>query len=211
MKKIILASASPRRHELLNLLTIQHEVIPCNEDEQKITNFNNKKFDDGDVHKHGYHEKQVINVAYQKANCVARLLPEKEKKDSLIIGADTIVVLEDEIIGKPKTTQEAIQMLEELTGNVHLVYTGLCVLEPETNHVLTGVEITEVSMIECSKEEIESYVKAEYVLDKAGGYAIQGIGAFMIDYVKGCFYNVMGLPLSKLVTMLKKMGFELFK
>ena len=208
MKKIILASASHRRHELLNLLGIEHEVIPCKEDEKQIQVEEKSKPDMKQEITPKTIEQMILELAYQKASCVSKILPAKKKNDTLVIGADTIVVLENEIIGKPKSKKEAVSMLQKLLGNIHEVYTGLCILDLNADKILSAVEITTVSMIEWPLEQIEAYINVENVLDKAGGYAIQGKGAAMIDRVEGCYYNVMGLPLSRLVIMLDKLEFN---
>ena len=208
MKKIILASASPRRHELLDLLGIEHEVIPCKEDEKQLRVVEKSKPEMKQKITPKTIEQLVLESAYQKASCVAKILPANKKKNTLVIGADTIVVLDDEIIGKPKSKKEAISMLQKLLGNIHEVYTGLCVIDLNDDKILSAVEKTAVSMKVWPIEKIEAYIEAENVLDKAGGYAIQGKGAAMIDRVEGCYYNVMGLPLSRLVIMLEKLEYN---
>jgi len=195
MKKIILASGSPRRHELINLIGIQHEVIPCKEEEKELRSSRTI-------------EEVLLEVAYQKILCVEASLPDEKKANSLIIGADTTVVLRGEVIGKPKNRDEAIAMLKKILGNIHEVYTGICILDTNTKRLVSGVEKTLVSMVALSDEKIATYVDNEFVIDKAGAYAIQGIGAALIDRIEGCFYNVMGLPLNRLVTMLTSLGFE---
>ncbi len=206
MKNIILASASPRRHELLDLLGIKHEVIPCLEEEKNF-NSSKKKETSGDKQITTIEEK-VLQVAYQKVSCVGKSLPPEKKSNSLIIGADTIVVIDDEIIGKPTDKADAINMLKKILGKTHEVYTGICIYDSHKDKMLTAVERTLVSMIEWSEEKIIAYINAESVLDKAGAYAIQGKGAALIDKIEGCFYNVMGLPLSRLVTMLDKLEYN---
>lgn len=195
MKKIILASNSPRRHELINLIGIPHEVIPCKKKEKEL-----------DATK--TIEEVLLEVAYQKILCVEASLSEEKRSNSLIIGADTTVVLRGEIIGKPEDKEEAKIMLKKILGNIHEVYTGICILDTSTQRVVSGVEKTLVSMIALPDEKIANYVENEYVIDKAGGYAIQGIGAALIDRIEGCFYNVMGLPLSRLVRMLESQGYD---
>ncbi|MHA1126240.1 MAG: Maf family protein [Candidatus Heimdallarchaeota archaeon] len=201
MKQIVLASGSPRRHELLSLLGIEHEVIPCNSQEESI---NNDKVDGKQLSI----EEQILKVAYQKAKCVADNLEGEKYTNALVIGADTIVVLGNEIIGKPKTELEAKEMLQKLTGQTHIVFTGLCIIDKSNEKILSEVDKTLVSMIDWDDEKIEAYITAEYVMDKAGAYAIQGKGAAMIDKIEGCFYNVMGLPLSRIVSMLEKTDFQ---
>jgi septum formation protein len=199
MKQIILASGSPRRHELLELLEISHIVIPCNENEKQVKN--NQSFDQKLI------EEQLINVAIQKALCVEKTLEESQKK-GLIIGADTIVVLDNEIIGKPKSKEDALVMLQKIMGKTHLVFTGLCVLDIITGSIYTGTEKTSVSMVDVPISKIKAYIEAENILDKAGSYAVQGKGAAFIDRIEGCYYNVMGLPLSKLILLLHEAGYN---
>ena len=206
MKKVILASSSPRRHELLALLGIEHQVIPCKMEEEKITN-NTKQ--EKSTKKEITIEEKVINLAYQKVVCIQRTLGVNE--DTIIIGADTIVLFKDEIIGKPRSKEEALEMLTKLSGNIHQVYTGLCVYDYSTDKIHTGIEKTNVSMCLWNEERLRNYIEAENVLDKAGAYAIQGIGAAMIDCIDGCFYNVMGLPLSRLVKMLDELDYNYLK
>lgn len=208
MKKIILASASPRRHELLDLLGIEHEVIPCKEDEKQLRVVEKSKTEMKQKITPKTIEQMVLESAYQKASCVVKILPANKKKNTLVIGADTIVFLDDKIIGKPKSKKEAKSMLQKLLGNIHVVYTGVCIIDLNADKILSAVERTAVSMLEWPIEKIEAYIEVENVLDKAGGYAIQGKGAAMINKVEGCYYNVMGLPLSRLVTMLDKLEYS---
>jgi len=208
MKKIILASASPRRHELLDLLGIEHEVIPCKEDEKQLRVVEKSKTEMKQKITPKTIEQMVLESAYQKASCVVKILPANKKKNTLVIGADTIVFLDDKIIGKPKSKKEAKSMLQKLLGNIHVVYTGVCIIDLNADKILSAVERTAVSMLEWPIEKIEAYIEVENVLDKAGGYAIQGKGAAMINKVEGCYYNVMGLPLSRLVTMLDKLEYN---
>ncbi len=209
MKEIILASASPRRHELLTLIGIPHIVIPCKEEEGQVTN--NASKSSASEKKQETIEESILQVACQKALCVAKTLSPAKKKSALILGADTIVVLNDEIIGKPSSLEDAFEMLKRLTGNVHEVYTGLCLYDLEVDRLYSGVEKTLVSMISCSDSRIQAYIASEHILDKAGAYAVQGIGAALIDHIDGCFYNVMGLPLSRLTNILDEIGYPFLK
>lgn len=205
MKEIILASASPRRHELLTLIGISHTVIPCKEKEGQVKN-NSTLSSDSDT-KQQTIEESILQVACQKAMCVAKTLSPSKKKASLVLGADTIVVLDDAIIGKPSSLEDAVEMLKRLTGNIHEVYTGLCLYDFESDRLFTRVEKTLVSMVSCSESRIRAYIASEHILDKAGAYAVQGIGAALIDRIDGCFYNVMGLPLSRLTNILDEIGY----
>ncbi|NHJ41420.1 MAG: septum formation protein Maf [Asgard group archaeon] len=199
MKQIILASGSPRRHELLELLKIPHIVIPCKEEEDEVNNNQNKTLLSI--------QEQLIEVATKKVLCVEKTL-ERSKKNSLIIGADTIVILDEEIIGKPKSKEDAFKMLKKIVGKTHIVLTGLCVLDVSSSEIFTAIEKTEVSIMDMTDAKIKAYINTENILDKAGSYAIQGIGAAFINNIKGCFYNVMGFPLSKLIVLLKKAGYN---
>lgn len=199
MKQIILASRSPRRHELLDLLDIPHIVIPCKEREEEVNNHQNN----GQV----AIEELLIKVATKKAFCVERTLDKSQNK-SIIISADTIVVFENEIIGKPKSKEDALLMLQKIIGDTHIVFTGLCVLDVLSGNTYTDIEKTKVSMLAITESKIKAYIDAENILDKAGSYAIQGKGAAFIDRIEGCFYNIMGLPLSKLIILLQKAGYN---
>jgi septum formation protein len=208
MKKLILASQSTRRHELLNLLGIPHEVIPCDSSEKKITG---KRVTDSQ----SYNKKEVKKVhqlltavALQKAECVGETLSKAKKQQSFILAADTIVMLKGEILGKPKSLDDAFLMLRKLRGKTHYVYSALCIYDPEKDISVTDIEKTAVHMIKCSDERLKAYIKSESVLDKAGAYALQGKAAFMIDMIEGCYYNVLGLPISKLIMLLDKIGYH---
>ncbi|MBD3190912.1 MAG: septum formation protein Maf [Candidatus Heimdallarchaeota archaeon] len=205
MKQIILASSSPRRHELLNLLEIPHQVLPCKEKEKEIPEDSSKTSIQKDF------KKELIEVAKHKALCVYHSSLLEPDHPSLIISADTIVVLEGEIIGKPDNLDEAKRMLTKLCGKTHQVFTAICILDTQTDQLSCSTEETRVHMIQCSDKLIDSYLAAEQVIDKAGAYAIQGKGAALIDRIEGCYYNVMGLPLSKLISMLSKMGYNYLK
>jgi len=126
--------------------------------------------------------------------------------EGLVVGADTVVVLDERILGKPSCPSEAMDMLGALRGSVHRVLTGLAVVEAGSGRVETDVVETRVQMLEFSDEDLEAYVATGEPLGKAGGYAIQGLGAVLVEEVRGCFYNVVGLPLSRLNTLLKEFG-----
>jgi septum formation protein len=127
-------------------------------------------------------------------------------RDAIIIAADTLVVLGDRIIGKPHTNSEAREMLRALNGKTHLVITGFTVLDTETGKVLSKSVETRVCMRKSTLKEIESYVRTKEPLDKAGGYAIQGRGAVLVERIEGDYSNVVGLPLSALAESLKEFG-----
>jgi septum formation protein len=180
---VILASASPRRYELLKNLGLNFKVIPSHAEES--------------------HEKRVNMEEVVRAN--ARLKGEsvaKEYPDALVISADTIVVLGEHIMGKPKNEQEAFEMLKALSGQTHQVYTGLGLFN--ANRSALDAVCTQVRFRTLSDEEIWAYINTGEPFDKAGGYGIQGQGALLVEGIDGCYYNVVGLPLTRLFTMLKE-------
>jgi septum formation protein len=123
-----------------------------------------------------------------------------------VLGADTIVVCDDEIFGKPADEAHARMMLEHLSGRTHLVITGVALMDAETGEIKSGHEITKVSFAVLTKDEIESYLKTGEHLGKAGAYAIQGKAALFVKGLNGCYSNVVGLPLQRLYRMLTQMG-----
>ncbi len=182
--KIILASKSPRRKQLLELAEIAFEVITEDTEENYPDNL-------------PYTEVPVY-IAQQKANAIAKKHPSRT-----ILAADTIVVLNNEIIGKPTSEKHAIEILQKLSANTHLVITGVVLIHKQQVYTIT--ETTEVHFATLKQTEIEYYIKKYKPFDKAGSYAIQEwIGAHAIQSIKGCFYNVMGLPIQKVCEMLKK-------
>lgn len=185
---VILASASPRRNELLKLIFRDFRVIPS-------------EFDESLVPKDLAPTDHVIHSALMKARDVAETHPE-----SLVIGADTIVVVDDEILGKPANRADAIRMLDMLSGRTHEVYTGVALILEGVER--TGVECTEVDFAALEDEIIVRYVDTGEPLDKAGGYAIQGKGVVLIESIRGCYPNVVGLPLAMLSSLLKEYGVE---
>ncbi len=186
MEPIVLASASPRRVEILNQLGLDFQAIPSN-----ITEVIPKSF--------VAPEDLVIKLALHKASNVASKLGR-----GLVIGADTLVVFGDTIFGKPLNQDEAVKMLATLSGKFHSVYTGIALIQVSTGRIETGFAETKVKFRPVSLEEIQSYVATGEPLDKAGAYGIQGKGGVLVEGIEGCYFNVVGLPLSKLVEMLQK-------
>jgi septum formation protein len=184
MQKIILASQSPRRKELLHLAEIDFDVIVANTDESYPEGLS--------------FEETAIHIAVNKALAVA----EKTDKTQTILAADTIVICNDKIIGKPEDREDAIAILMALAGNTHQVITGVCILnEGEIN---SFADVTKVHFHNLSLVQIIYYVDKYKPYDKAGAYAIQEwIGAVGIKKIEGDFYNVMGLPISRVVDALK--------
>jgi septum formation protein len=190
--RIILASASPRRKELLEQIGVTFEVL-ASTGEEIIT-------------KTIPHE-IVMELAKQKAgSVVSELAPCGE--EVLVIGADTIVAADRRILGKPKDRTHALEMLDLLAGNTHQVYTGVCLIFGTPGNFKTHVfyEKTDVTMYEMSRDEKESYVDTGEPYDKAGGYGIQGKCAIYIKEIKGDYNNVVGLPIARLYQELKTLG-----
>jgi septum formation protein len=186
LPKIVLASSSPRRVKLLKQLGVTFEVVePVGVHEE----------DDG------VPEEVVLRNAQAKADHVASKVDE-----GIVIGADTIVVLGDTIIGKAMTDQEATEMLTALQGRTHRVLTGLAVVDASSKRTETDVVETHVTFQPLTEDEIARYVASGEPLGKAGGYAVQGLGAVIVEEVHGCFYNVVGLPLYKLSMLLETFG-----
>lgn len=186
---IILASASPRRKELLSLVIADYRVIPS-------------RFDESLVPDELAPIDHVKHSSLMKARDVASLHPE-----SLVIGADTIVVINGQILGKPAGESDAARMLGLLSGKTHQVYTGITVI---CNGVeTTDAECTDVVFRELNEELISRYIATQEPMDKAGAYAIQGNGAVLIKSICGCYSNVVGLPIYKLSLMLEQCGLEL--
>ncbi|MHB1127734.1 MAG: Maf family protein [Bacillota bacterium] len=183
---IVLASASPRRQHLLAQLGLDFQVMVSNVEEktrcQQPTGM-------------------VKELALAKATSIAGGLAR-----GLVIGADTIVVLGGQVLGKPSSPSDAAKMLSKLSGCTHHVVTGVAVVDVETLRALVEAEITSVSFRDLSEEEIAGYVASGEPMDKAGGYGIQGLGAVLVKEIHGCYFNVVGLPLARLAQILKLFG-----
>lgn len=183
LKNIILASGSPRRHSLLNSIGLPHIVIPSSVDEVFDPSLSA--------------EQSAVSLAEQKAFDVA-----KRSSFDLIIAADTIVVLKDQLLAKPQSRQEAIDMLEKLSGNTHSVITGVSLVTPD-KHTSFSVT-TKVTFESLTPAEMEAYVDTGSPMDKAGGYGIQDdLGSLFVKHINGDYYNVVGLPLQRLYEELK--------
>lgn len=180
--KIILASASPRRKELLTQIGVKFEIM-ISDKETDIDSSNPIKAC----------EKQAM----QKALDIEEKAALKYKEDYIIIAADTIVALEDTILGKPKDKEDARLMLERISGKKHKVYTAVCVFNSRLKTHKSFVEETAVEVAELSKEDIDFYLSKDEAYDKAGAYAIQGLFSRYIVGIEGDYYNVMGLPVGR--------------
>ncbi len=185
--KLILASASPRRSELLKFLGLDFSVLPSDVPETPLA---------GETQ-----EKHVLRLATEKANALAC-----QHAEAWVIGADTIVYLDGEILGKPSSRPDARQMLAKLSGRVHRVYTGFAVVCLARNVSACEVVESAVSFKDISAAERDWYVHTDEPYDKAGGYALQGSGAFFVREVQGSYTNVIGLPLCEVISMLQRLG-----
>ena len=186
MKKLILASQSPRRKELLEMLNLPFEVIPS--DSKEVIDLSKPI------------EEAIAEVAHQKAKRVA-----EDHADAIVIGSDTVVSIEGKILGKPKDEEDAKCMLRELSGKVHQVITAVAIISSSQEERFSCV--TDVEFFDLSDEEIEEYVASGEPMDKAGAYGIQGLSAKYIEKINGDYFNVVGLPVSRLYIAMKEIGY----
>jgi septum formation protein len=187
--KFILASASPRRRELLASIGLTFEVIPSHVPEVRS--------------EHESPEEYVARLSREKAEAIANLHP-----DDWVIAADTTVLLGEELLEKPLDDADARRMLATIAGRTHIVYTGVTLQNVAHGWCETRLAESEVRMLPLSSEDIVWYVKTGEPLDKAGAYAVQGIGAMFIDSIHGSYTSVVGLPLATLFQMLRKAGLD---
>ena len=191
MKKIILGSGSPRRKELLSQIGVPFEVRVSEKEE---------------IYTQTIPKEIVKELALMKAENVASEIP---AKSTIVIGADTVVVHQDQILGKPKDEQDAFRMIQSLQGDVHQLYTGVAILDFDGNGektVISHAVETRVSVNPMSEEEIWKYVQSKEPMDKAGAYGIQGKFSAFIEKIEGDYFNVVGLPVSYVYQILKQLG-----
>lgn len=189
---IILASESPRRKEILGNTNLKFEVIKSDIDEVILPEESPCQV--------------VMRLAYEKSMDIAY-----NNKNKLIIGADTIVCLDNIILGKPKDKLDAIEMIKKLSGRTHQVITGISLINLDANKKIIDYVVSNVKFKNLSHEDIMDYIQTNESLDKAGAYGIQGYGALLVEEIKGDYFNIVGLPISKLSDLLKKhFGINLF-
>lgn len=188
--EIILASASPRRSELLKQIGLSFRVVVSNTKE---------------CTRETEPAKVVMDLSAQKAASVAALLESKKEAFDLVIGADTVVACDGKILGKPKSTEDACRMLQMLQGRRHEVYTGVCLMNGKTGEKKSFFEETKVVFCAMTEEEIRTYVNTLDPMDKAGSYGIQGFCARYINGIEGDYNNVVGLPVCRLYQEIKTM------
>jgi septum formation protein len=185
--RIVLASRSPRRSELLGRLGLRFEVLPAEIDESYLGN--------------EMPADHAERLAREKAIAVARDHP-----DALVIGSDTIVVIDHDVLGKPKDEREAKEMLGRLSGREHEVYTAVAVVRDR--RIDSGIERVEVTFRPLSAREIDEYVATGEPMDKAGAYGIQGFGSAIVESIRGDYFAVMGLPVVRLLDLLQGQGWR---
>lgn len=191
MRKIILASTSPRRKELVELLGVPFEAVASAYEEDMSLSLPPREL--------------VQHLALGKAQAVA-----DSYSDALVIGGDTIVVLEGQVMGKPHTPEKAREMLEVLRGVTHQVMTGLAVVDTATGEVRSSVSVTDVTFKTYSDKEIENYVKTGEPLDRAGAYAIQGYASLFVEKIDGDYQGVLGLSARELSKALEAFGVDIW-
>jgi septum formation protein len=190
--EIILASASERRSELLKKITSDFKILVSDFEESKVSFTGNCG-------------NYVMTLAKGKAMTICSSV----KKPAIIIGCDTIVYFKGKVFGKPKNNFEAFQMLSDLSGNIHEVYTGIAIVNTQTQEIKTECVCTQVKFSKLSLSEINDYIETGEPIGMAGAYAIQGAASRFVEEIKGCYYSVVGLPVNKVYYMLREMGVNL--
>ncbi len=187
--EIILASGSPRRAKLLQQMGLHFKIVKSGINEGKL-------------------EKPWTNGVQKLAK--AKALAVSGAPGQVVLGADTIVVHQNMVFGKPKNSEEAQKILQALSGTVHEVVTGICVAKYAGNgkldKIYQDVEVTKVYFRDLESKEIQAYIASGESQDKAGAYGIQGLGALLVDKIEGCYFNVVGLPLSRTMQLLRRCG-----
>ena len=186
MENIVLASTSPRRKELLEKIGLKFTIIPSNYEEKLSDNI--------------YSDEKIENLALNKAKDVVKRVQEP----SIVIAADTVVVLDNLILGKPKDKQDAFNMIKSLSGKTHFVVTAIAIIDSETKKTRVSNTKTFVTFAKLDDFEIQKYVNTEEPYDKAGAYAAQGYASIFIEKIDGCFNNVVGISTFTLNKMLKE-------
>ena len=192
MHTLYLASSSPRRQAILKQIGIPFSTVIANINEMPQTDESPADY--------------VLRLAIAKAKAGFNKLTEQQQTDACILGADTTVSINDNILGKPCTQQQAVTMLGQLSNKIHQVYTAIALYYD--NKLTTHITITHVTMRMITEHEIITYWQTEEPKDKAGGYAIQGLGAIFIEQIKGDYYGVVGLPIAPTVQLLQNAGIQ---
>lgn len=187
IEPLVLASQSPRRSDLLRQVGIRFIQATRSIDEERRTGLSV--------------DEAIRDIAYRKARAVA-----SDFSDAVILGADTEVIVDDELLGKPKNDKEAVAMLQRISGKTHRVVTGIAFIDQVTGKIVFDSESTTVHMRAVTPDECRAYVESGEPRDKAGAYGIQGIGAGLVTRVDGCYFNVVGLPITKVIQWLQRIA-----
>lgn len=190
MTRVVLASASPRRSALLSSLGLTFEIVPSRASE---------------IFEGVPSEIVVINARAKRDDVAAAI-----DGDALIIAADTLVFLDEHVLGKPRDLEEASRMLHRLSGRTHQVITGLALLSTATGKAVDGFECTDVTFRHLTSEEIARFVEAVKPVDRAGAYTVDGPGTLLVERYHGCYQNVLGLPMVRLDALCREVGMSLF-
>lgn len=191
--KIVLASGSPRRKEILENMNLKFDIIKSEIEETIVENESP--------------EELVKRLSYEKAHDIA-----SKNLDSIVIGADTIVVLNNNVLGKPKDEDEAFNMLKQMSGKEHDVITGISILCLGLKKEINDYCVSKVKFKNLSDEEIYSYIRTGECMDKAGAYGIQGLGGLLVEYIEGDYFNIVGFPISSAAEILKNdFDIDIFK
>ncbi len=191
-QKIILASTSPRRHGLAQQMGLEFEIAASRYEEDMGLDLPP--------------EKLAMTLAYGKAKDVAQ-----KRKTGIVIGIDTFIVFNNKKIGKPKTKEEAYRYLKSFSGKAVKVYSGIALIDCRAGKEIKDHEISEVKFKRMTDSEIHSYIATGEPLDKAGAFAIQGLGSIFIEKVNGCYANIVGFPINNIYKNLRKLGVDIFK
>lgn len=186
--RIVLASQSPRRAELLRMLGFQFDVVPADIDET--------------YHGDETGPEHAERLAREKAETIQTL-----HEDAIVIASDTVVVVDGDVLGKPTDEKHAVEMLMRLQGRTHQVATGIAVCVPG-HQLASGIETVDVKFKPFNREFAEAYVGTGEPMDKAGAYGIQGFGASIVEWVRGDYFSVMGLPVQRMIAMLERLGWK---
>jgi septum formation protein len=194
-RTLILASSSPRRQELIHTMRLPVRILASDVDETVAE---------------GMAPADIVEaLSLRKALAVTELLLlESQEEDGIVIGSDTIVVSEGRILGKPADDEDAMRMLTLLQGQTHQVYSGVACIDLASRKQKISHRMTEVSMRALTPQQLSRYIASGEPRDKAGAYGIQGLGATLIDSINGCYFNVVGLPLSLLTQMIGELGVD---
>lgn len=190
---LVLASTSPRRQQLIGLLGLPVEIMPSHADEDTPEGWSPSRI--------------VEELSHRKAAAV--LERASHTPGAIVVGSDTIVVLDGDVLGKPKDREDAIAMLTRLAGRAHEVFTGLCCIDAASGRSIVSHSVTRVFMRALTGDQIARYVDSGEPMDKAGAYGIQEIGAMLVDRIEGDFFTVVGLPVSMLASQLGEFGLQL--